>query len=249
MSEIISNPQTTTATFYGVGVGPGDPTLITLKAHGLITRTSVIAYLCNEQGHSLAREIARDSISQNQVTALVELPITMPMGHDRSAANARYDDAAEQIAKYLKNGCDVVFLCEGDGFFFGSFAYLFERLAHQFSVEVIPGITSIQASSSALARPLSELSENVAIISGRSSDQQMQNALGQYDNVVIMKPGKQRPRILANIAAAGRIKEGCYIEYTGQSKQRIVADLNQLESTEGPYFSMFIIQRRYGEKL
>ncbi|MGB7391454.1 SAM-dependent methyltransferase, partial [Marinomonas sp.] len=157
---MITNEQTK-GRFIGVGVGPGDPELITLKALRLIQGASVVSYLANGEGNSQAKNIACEAFSgvthqQN------EIAIVMPMSTDREEANKAYDGGAQAIADELENGRDVVFLCEGDPLFFGSFAYLLERLEGQFSCQVVPGVSSINAASSALNHPLTVLKESFA---------------------------------------------------------------------------------------
>lgn len=124
MIQTTANPS---GTFYGVGVGPGDPELLTLKALKLIQQADVIGYLVNEEGTSHARHIAREALSFGSRSRL-EIPVVMPMNKDRSFANAVYDEAADTIARQLASGRSVVFLCEGDPLFYGSLSYLLERL-------------------------------------------------------------------------------------------------------------------------
>ena len=230
-------------TLFGVGVGPGDPSLLTLKAHRLITRTPVLAYIGNADGDSMARSIAAPSIAQSDLPDQVEIPIRMPMCTDRDAANRVYDWASDRIAAYLDQGSDVAFLCAGDPFFYASFAYVFARLAERYRIEVVPGITAVNAACAATGRPLGLQAENIAIVSGRLDDRQLLLALREFDHVAILKPGLQRVRLLNLIAQAGRTGDGCYIEYIGHQQQRIVRDLRQLEQEPGPYFSVLLINR------
>jgi len=229
--------------FYGVGVGPGDPQLMTLKAARLIRLCEVVAYIGNVQGYSMAREIAREVLSERVGEGLGEHPIVMPMCDNRDTANRIYDQASAEISGYLEQGKDVVFLCEGDPFFFGSFAYLYDRLHTKYVVEVVAGVNSINAACAAAGRALGLLAENVAIISGRRSDADILDTLKTFDNVAIMKPGRRRRELLALIGQAGRGEEGCYIEYVGHENQVIIRDLTQLDDRPGPYFSLFLINR------
>ncbi len=230
------------ATFYGVGVGPGDPLLLTLKAHQLIQSADVISYIANTHGHSQARDIARFSI-QARTTPVQEVPVPMPMSTERTQANAAYDAASEQLRTHLLAGLSVVFLCEGDPLFFGSFSYLLQRLSEDFACQVVPGISSVNASASALQQPLTLLQESFVVVSGRHTDKQIESALNQHDSVVIMKAGRARPRILALLRKTGRWRDGNYLEYIGRDNQRLIKDLNQLEDQAGPYFSLFVVLR------
>ncbi len=229
--------------FYGVGVGPGDPELITLKALRLIQRAPVVAYLANDEGSSQAKQIAREAFVQAPAGQL-EIPICMPMSTDRRLANVAYDEGAAQIREQLAAGRDVVFLCEGDPLFFGSFAYLLERLQDDFDCQVVPGISSVHAASAALKQPLTMLKESFAVVSGRHSDAQIRQALLDHDSVVIMKAGQARPRILALLAETGRSDDAHYLEYIGRDNQRISHAVDALAPEIGPYFSLFVVIRQ-----
>lgn len=228
--------------FIGVGVGPGDPELLTVKAWRLIQSADVLSFLTNDRGDSQARSIAIDAIDA-AVGVQKEIPIYMPMQNERSLANTAYDKGAEKIAKKLEKGLDVVFLCEGDPLFYGSFSYLLERLEDRFECQVVPGITSVNAAAATLLQPLTMLKESFAVINGRHSDEQILAALEQYDSLVIMKAGQARVRILDLLQKSGRTSDAQYLEYIGRDNQQIVYDVAELERASGPYFSLFVICR------
>ncbi|UTV98600.1 precorrin-2 C(20)-methyltransferase [Marinomonas rhizomae] len=231
-----------TGRFIGVGVGPGDPELITLKALRLIQRASVVSYLANGEGGSQAKTIASEAFA-GVTHAQNEIAIVMPMSTDRSLANEAYDNGAKAIANELSQGKDVIFLCEGDPLFFGSFAYLLERLEGDFQCQVVPGVSSINAASSALNHPLTVLKESFAVVSGRHSAEQIDTALEQHDSVVIMKAGRARPRILMALRKTNRMQDAKYLEYIGRENERIVRDVSTLEDKAGPYFSLFVVTK------
>ena len=128
-------------TLHGVGLGPGDPELMTLKAHRLIRSARVIAWPAPEHGESFARSIAAAVIPADAE----EIAIRVPMVPDRAPAQAIYDAAAERIAAHLAAGTDVVALCEGDPLFYGSFMYLHARIAPRHRVVVVPGVSALAA--------------------------------------------------------------------------------------------------------
>ena len=233
-----------TGTLYGVGVGPGDPELLTLKAHRLIQQADVITYLSSEKGNAMARAISSASLDKTSNPAQQEHAIVMPMNENRTVINQVYDAAAKVISDHLDNGKNVVFLCLGDPFFFGSFAYLHDRLSEQYAVEAIPGVTAINACVALTGRPIGLLAENSAIISGRRDDDDILQTLQQFDNIAIMKPGRRRPDLLRLIKQAGRCDDSCYIEYAGQPNEKIVYDISTLDAEiAGPYFSLFLVSK------
>ena len=228
------------AQFIGVGVGPGDPGLITLKAARYIQRADVISFIANTKGQSQACNIATEVLADSKV-GQERIPVIMPMCDDRTTANAVYDAAAEAIQNAIKAGKQVVFLCEGDPLFFGSFAYLLERLQDGCSTEVVPGISSVHAASSALQLPLTMLKESFAVVSGRHDEEYLVKTLIRHDSVVIMKAGRSREKILSAIKTAGRVAEANYLEYIGRDAEKITRDIAQLEGETGPYFSLFVV--------
>ena len=128
-----------TGILYGLGLGPGDPELLTLKAHRILSTVPVVAYPAPDTGPSFARQIAAPYLSFHQV----EVPIIVPMRVERFPAQEIYDEAADTLARHLDSGLDVAVLCEGDPFFYGSFMYLFERLSGRFATEIVPGVSSM----------------------------------------------------------------------------------------------------------
>ncbi len=230
------------AQFVGVGVGPGDPGLITLKAADYIRQADLVCYIEGARGNSQARQIASQLLDSTDSKPR-ELGFSMPMCEDRSIANQVYDQAAGDIQRAIDSGDQVVFLCEGDPLFFGSFTYLLERLSHN-RCEVVPGISSIHAAAAVLHRPLTLLKESFAVVSGRHSKQALISALEQHDSVVVMKAGRARPKILEALEATGRLSDADYCEYLGRDNELIVTELDQLAKEPGPYFSLFVVTRR-----
>ncbi len=226
-----------TGVLYGVGLGPGDPELMTLKAHGLIAGASVIAYPAPEGGESFARTIAAEFIPETAH----EIRIDIPMDVRRYPAQAAYDDAASEISKQLQNGQDVVVLCEGDPFFYGSFMYLFARLADAYRVEVVPGVTSVTACAAALQRPLSARNEVLTVIPGTLSAQDLTDRIAGADALAIMKVGRHLPKIRQVLQNLGLDEKAQYIERATLPNQAMSALADAPE--RAPYFSMILVAK------
>ncbi|NRA43063.1 MAG: precorrin-2 C(20)-methyltransferase, partial [Pseudomonadales bacterium] len=141
------------------------------------------------------------------------------------------------------DGKQVVFLCEGDPLFFGSFTYLLDRLSERFNCSVVPGISSVHAASAALQQPLTLLKESLAVVSGRHSLEQLESSLRQHDSVVIMKAGRSRQKILTALARSERTHEAKYLAYIGRDGQVLETNVDQLDGEAGPYFSLFVVTR------
>lgn len=222
-------------TLYGVGLGPGDPDLMTLKAHRLISGARVIAYPAPDTGESFARSIAAASISESAV----EIPIVIPMRTERFPAQAIYDEAAATLASHLDAGTDVIVLCEGDPFFFGSFMYLFDRLARDYPTEIVPGVTSMTACAARAARPLCARNEVLTVIPAPLSDDELNARLKASGAAAIMKVGRHLPRLRKAIEAAGLLERAFYVA-RATLPDEVAVPLEEAPET-APYFSMILI--------
>ncbi len=223
---------------YGLGLGPGDPELITLKAHRIITSAPVIAYPAPDTGPSFARQIAERYLTPEQI----EIPIVMPMRVERYPAQDVYDAAARDIAAHLDAGRDVAVLCEGDPFFFGSFMYLFERLEARYEVEIVPGVSSIMAGAAALRRPLTARNDILTVIPGPLETEVMRARIEASDAVAIMKVGRHFGRIRDLVRAMGLIDRAGYLERVSLDNERVFPLADVLEDA-APYFSLILIYK------
>lgn len=222
-------------TLYGVGLGPGDPDLLTLKAHRLISAAEVIAYPAPAGGDSFARSIAAGAIREDAT----EIVIPIPMDARRFPAQDVYDAAAREIAQHLDAGRDVVTLCEGDPFFYGSFMYLFARLAADHRTEIVPGVTSLTACAAAAKAPLCARNEVLTVVPGPVSDGELRLRLAASGGAAIMKVGRHLPRLRAVIDEMGLTARATYVARATLGDE-VAAPLAEAPQT-APYFSMILI--------
>ncbi len=222
---------------YGIGLGPGDPELMTLKAHRLIAAASVVAYPTLAGGDSFARSIAADIIP----LAALEIKIDIPMTVAREPAQAAYDTGAAEIAKHLSQGQDVVVLCEGDPFFYGSFMYLFSRLSDRFETEIVPGVTSVTACAAVAKTPLSARNEVLTIIPGPLENTEMQTRIEAAGSVAIMKVGRHIGRIRTLLDDMGLSERATYVARASLPAQQVLPLARAPDPA--PYFSMILITK------
>ncbi len=226
-------------TLYGLGVGPGDPELLTLKALRLLRACPVIAYPAPEEGSSFARSIVAPHLPGNQR----EIEIRMPLSADRFPAAEAYDRAAEAIGAELDAGNDVAVLCQGDPFLYGSFQYLFGRMADRFSVVVVPGVSSITASAAALRMSLAARDDVVTVIPATLGDDRLEAAIAAADAVAILKLGRHFSKVRAILEKLGLVGRARYIERATLDGQTITP-LAAVDPARVPYFSMILMHKR-----
>ncbi|MDP5086835.1 MAG: precorrin-2 C(20)-methyltransferase [Yoonia sp.] len=226
-----------TGVLYGVGVGPGAPDLITLRAARLIEGAAVIAYPTLAGAASFARAIAADLIAPDAQ----EIVMDVPMSVERAPAQAAYDKGAAAIAVALDAGHDVVCLCEGDPFFYGSFMYLFARLSDRYRVEVVPGVTSVTACAARAGLPLAARNERLTVLPGPLPEDELRARIEGAESVVIMKVGRHLPKIRAVIETLGLTSQAVYVERATLPEEVVLPLARAPESA--PYFSMILLTK------
>lgn len=225
-----------TGILFGLGIGPGDPELITLKALRILQAVDVVAYPAPEKGESLARTIAGNHIRGGQA----EEPLRMPFEVDPGPARAAYDRAADTLAGHLEAGRDVAVLCEGDPFFYGSFMYLFARLAPRFIIEVVPGVSSLTAAAAAAGLPLVSRNEVLTVIPAPLAAEALAERLRTTDAAAIVKLGRHFSRVREVLLALGRAEKARYVERASTGHERSLA-LSEVDPASVPYFSMILV--------
>ncbi len=221
---------------WGLGVGPGDPDLITLKALKVLKNADVIAYPVLRGGDSIARSIIDIHLTENQE----EIIISIPMEIERYPAQDVFDKAAAEIGAAADAGKVIAVLCEGDPFFYGSFMYLFARLSIHYVVKVVPGVTSLTACAAQLGLPLAARNDTISVIPGPLDEVILEEKLLATNVAVIVKVGRHLKKIRNVLNKIGATDNAYYIERATFENQQ-VATLNNLQVDNAPYFSMIIV--------
>jgi len=183
-----------TGRLFGVGIGPGDPELMTLKARRAIERAHVVAYPAARHRSSVARRIAASCLRPEQIEVALTFPVTTgetdhPGGYE-GALRDFYDASAAELANHLDAGRDVAVLCAGDPFFYGSYMYLHERLASRYPTEVVPGVTAFSAAAAAAGRPLAKRDDVLTVLPGTLPPDALARRPAASDAAVVMKLGR-----------------------------------------------------------
>ena len=224
-------------TFYGVGLGPGDPELLTLRAHRLIAGAEVIAYPSLAGAESFARSIAAEFIPEGAREIVMDVPMTVA----REPAQAAYDQGTAEIAEVLRGGQDVVALCEGDPFFYGSFMYLYARLSEEFEVVTVPGVTSMTACAAAAGMPMAARNERVTVLPGPLPEAELEARIGGAESLAIMKVGRHLGKIRGVLERLGLLEQAVYVERATLADQKVLPVVEAPDPA--PYFSMILITK------
>ena len=234
---------TAPGTVYGVGVGPGDPELLTLKALRIIQTVPVLAYAAAEGVPSFARAIVEPHVTG--LAAKAEIPLVMPMVAERFPAQDVYDRGAEAIREHVQAGRDVAVLCEGDPMFYGSFMYLFGRLHGAVSMTVVPGVSSVMACAAVAGWPLVARNDAFRVLPATLGDEALRQQIADAEALAFMKVGRHLGRLKALLSEAGLLGHAVYVERASLPNQRVVP-LVELDEDRAPYFSMVLVHRRGG---
>ena len=233
-----------TGRLYGVGLGPGDPELITLKAARLIAEADVIAFHAGVGKQSNARRIASDLIPDGVIEEELRYPVTTgttahPGGYAGAMAEF-YEQSAGRLGAHLEAGRTVVLLADGDPLFYGSFMYMHDRLADRFETEVVPGVTSFAAATATVASPLVRQTDVLTILPGTLDEPELARRLADTDGAIIMKLGRTFPKVVSALRQAGRLDGALYVERASMPEERWlpVADV---DPETVPYFSLIVV--------
>ncbi len=233
-----------TGRFYGVGVGPGDPELLTRKAARLIAGAAVVAYHAGAGKESNARRTAAGLFPAGVIEERLTYPVTTgdtdhPGGYAGALADF-YEESAARLAAHLDVGRDVVLLAEGDPLFYGSFMYMHDRLADRYQVEIVPGVPAFAAATAAAASPLARQSDVLTVLPGTLPEPELARRLADTDAAIIMKLGRTFPAVRRALEAAGRLGHALYVERASTPQQRWVP-VADVDPEAVPYFSLIVV--------
>jgi precorrin-2/cobalt-factor-2 C20-methyltransferase len=229
----------TTGKLYGIGLGPGDPELLTVKGLRILQSVPVVAYPKSPDGRCISRSIVADYLQPAQI----EIPMVLPFKLEESSQPA-YDRAAAVLAEHLSAGRDIAVLCEGDPFFFGTFMYIYNRLADRFPTEVIPGVSSVMASASALGTPLTYRNDVFMVLSGVLPAESLRDRLQAADAAVIIKLGRNFTKVYDVLKQVGLLDRALFIERATTPHQKIVS-IYDVDPERVPYFSSIVIPSQW----
>lgn len=229
---------------YGVGVGPGDPELLTLRAHHLLSRIPVIFVpLKDEKSSSYARSVIKNLVKKSDGKVV---GVVLPMLRDKEKLADYWLKAAESIWQYLKKGEDCAFVNIGDPLLYGTFIHILETLqkSHpEIEVEVIPGISSINAAAARAVVPLASNDERIAIISGNRADKVIRETLENFDTVVFIKMNKVFDRLLTILEELKLVEKCVYVRRCTTQDEEIIRDISKLKGEKVDYFSLLIVRK------
>ncbi|WP_369204870.1 precorrin-3B C(17)-methyltransferase [Streptomyces sp. PU-14G] len=235
----------------GVGLGPGDPSLMTVRAVEAIAEADVVAYHSARHGRSIARSIAARYLRADHVEEALVYPVTTettdhPGGY-RGALEEFYAEASARLAVHLEAGRTVAVLAEGDPLFYGSYMHMHKRLAHRFPTEVVPGVTSVSAAAARLGTPLTEAEEALTVLPGTLPEEELTARLASSDAVAVMKLGRTFPKVRRALERSGRLAEARYVERATMEGERtgLVADV---DADAVPYFSVAVLPSKVGAR-
>ncbi|MFE3543185.1 precorrin-3B C(17)-methyltransferase [Nocardia sp. NPDC059177] len=233
-----------TGKLWGIGLGPGDPELVTVKAARLIAAADVVAFHSARHGRSISRAIAEPYLRPGQLEEHLVYPVTTettdhPGGY-QGAIDEFYEQAAARLAVHLAAGRSVALLAAGDPLFYSSYMHMHRRLADRFEAEIVPGITSVSAASAALGTPLVEGEQVLTVLPGTMPVEELTERLRTTDAAAIMKLGRTFPGVRQALSDSGRLADAYYVERASSTRERVLAAA-EVDEAEVPYFAITLV--------
>ena len=235
----------TPGVLYGVGLGPGDPELVTVKAARIIGAADVVAYHSARHGRSVARSIAEPYLRGDQIEEQLVYPVTTettahPGGYE-GAIEEFYEQAAARLMAHLAAGRDVVLLAEGDPLFYSSYMHMHKRISSRFTAVIVPGITSVSAASAALSMPLVEGNDVLTVLPGTLGAEELTRRLRGTDAAAIMKISRSYDGIRRALKESGRLEQAHYVERASGGARQVIDSAGDVDPASIPYMSLVIV--------
>ncbi len=233
-----------TGKLLGVGVGPGDPELMTLKAIRALGEADVIAYFAKTGNASHSRAIAARHLRASVTELALLYPVTTELpkcsnGY-RDAIGAFYDAAAAEIAAQLEAGRVVAVICEGDPLFYGSYMHLHARLASRFSTEIVAGVTGMSGCWSAAGMPIAQGDDVFTVLPATLPEGELARRLADANAAVVMKVGRHLPKLRRALETSGRLPSAIYVE-RGTMADAVMIPLAAKTDDDAPYFAVVLV--------
>jgi precorrin-2/cobalt-factor-2 C20-methyltransferase len=228
----------------GVGVGPGDPELITLKAIGVLERADVVAHFAKSAHAGNARSTAARYLKPDVRELSLVFPVTTELPKDEArycdVIRAFYDDAAREVATHLDHGLIVAVICEGDPLFYGSYMHLHVRLAPRFHTEIVAGVSGMSGCWSAAGTPIAQGDDVFSVIPGTLAEAELVRRLEDADAAVVIKLGRNLPKVRRALECSGRLDRAVYVERGTMTGERAIP-LADKSDDRAPYFAVVLV--------
>jgi precorrin-2/cobalt-factor-2 C20-methyltransferase len=228
----------------GVGVGPGDPELMTLKALRALRQADVIAHFAKAGHPSHSRAI----IERHLRAGIIELPLAYPVTTElpkcsaayRDALGAFYDRAAAEVAQHLETGRAVAVICEGDPLFYGSYMHVHARLAARFPTEIVAGVTGMSGCWSAAGMPIAQGDDVFTVLPATLPEGELVRRLSEADAAVVMKVGRHLAKLRRALERSGRLRRALYVERGTMAAEKMIP-LSAKPDDDAPYFAVVLV--------
>ncbi|WP_171125384.1 MULTISPECIES: precorrin-2 C(20)-methyltransferase [unclassified Ruegeria] len=234
----------TAGKIYGVGLGPGDPDLMSVRADRLLRNARHVAFFRKPGRSGQARKIVNGMIPENAVEFPMEYPVTteIPLSDPRynEMLSAFYEGCAAHLKSLTEQGEDVVVLCEGDPFFYGSFMHLYNRLRTKADVEVVPAITGMSGAWTATGDPITWGDDVLTVLVGTLPEDDLAQRMAYTDALVVMKIGRNIDKVKRALRTAGMYDRAWIVEFAQMPNQKVMK-LSEAEDKVTPYFSIIIV--------
>lgn len=228
----------------GIGVGPGDPELLTLKAIRGLQAADVVAHFAKAGRASNARAVIAEHLQPDIQELALLYPVTTEIAKDSPAYQAAmcgfYDTSAAELAEHLDAGRVVAVICEGDPLFYGSYMHMHVRLAARYPTEVIPGVTGMSGCWSSIGAPIAQGDDVFTVVPGTLPQPELERRIGDADAAVVMKIGRHLPKIRAVLERTGQLERAIYVE-RGTTADAVMMPLIEKRDDDAPYFAIVLV--------